>query len=75
MAGEEDFERLDLSGVGTIDKAVESSKTYMNRLIVVAMAANELVEGAKKSERYYIKVTKQRFNVLRQALEMLRKQR
>ena len=46
---------------------------YMNRLIVVAMAANELIGGAKKSGRYYFRVTKQRLDTLRQALDALRK--
>ena len=59
----------------TIDKAAESSRIYMNRLIVVAIAANELVEAAKKSDRYYIRVTRQRFNTLKLALEALGKLR
>ena len=60
----------------TIDGAVESGRTYMNRLIVVAIAANEVVKSAQKDKhnRYYFRVTTKCFNVLRRALEALRKQ-
>ena len=55
-----------------IDRAIESSMAYMNRLIVVAMAANEVIEGAVKDDRYYFRVTKQRVNTLKRVLEALR---
>ena len=56
----------------TIDSAVKSGRSYMNRLIVVAMAANEMIEGAVKDDRYYFRVTKQRFNALKLVLKALR---
>ncbi len=58
----------------TIDKAVESSRGYMNRLIVVAIAANEVVKSGQrcKNNRYYFRVTTKYFNVLKRALEALR---
>ena len=58
----------------TIDKAVESSRTYMNRLIAVAIVANEVVDGARKDKhnRYYCRVTTKRLNALQRALEALR---
>ena len=59
----------------TIDRTIESSRAYMARLIVVAIAANEVIKGAVKDGRYYLRVSKQRFNALRRALETLRKQR
>ena len=55
-----------------IDRAIESSMAYMNRLIVVAMAANKVIEGAVKDDRYYFRVTKQRVNTLKRVLEALR---
>ena len=48
---------------------------YMNRLIAVAIAANEVIAGVKKGKcsRYYFCVTAKRFNVLRRSLETLGK--
>ena len=59
----------------TIDEAVQSSRTYVNRLIAVAIAANEVIAGAEKvrHNRYYFRVTTKRFNVLRRTLETLGK--
>ena len=59
----------------TIDEAVQSSRTYVNRLIAVAIAANEVIAGAEKSRhsRYYFCVTTKRLNVLRRSLETLGK--
>ena len=59
-----------------IDEAVENSRIYMNRLIAVAIAANEVIAGAKKVKhnRYYFRVAAKRFNVLRRSLETLGKQ-
>lgn len=56
-----------------IDKAVESSRIYMNRLIVVALAANQVAKSAKKDNhnRYYFRVTTKRFNTLRRTLKAL----
>ena len=73
MQAEYGKDRSPQKAQGTIDKAVESSRTYMNRLIGVAIDANELIGGAKKSGRYYVQVTRQQFNSLKLALEMLRK--
>ena len=64
----------ELSIVKEQQETIESHRAYISRLIVVAMAANEVVKGAKKGDRYYLRVTKQRFNALRLALEMFRKQ-
>jgi len=58
----------------TIDKAVAGGWAYMNRLIAVAIAANSVVECAENQSRYYLRVSRQRFNTLRRALEALRKQ-
>ena len=55
-----------------IDKAVAGG-IVMGRLIVVVIAANAVVEGAKKQSRYYLRVSKRRFNGLRRALEALEK--
>jgi hypothetical protein len=59
------------------DRAAESRMEYMNKLIIVAIAAKEVVEGAKRDEhnRYYFRVTKKRFNTLRRTLEALGKQK
>ena len=57
----------------TIDEAGAGGIVYMGRLIGVVIAANAVVEGAKKQNRYYLRVSKRRFNALRQALEALRK--
>ena len=50
---------------------------YMNRLVAVAVAAKWLVESGKKDEanRYYIRVTRKRFNTLRRTLEALGEQK
>jgi len=52
----------------------EKSRIYMNRLIAVAIAANEVIAGAEKSRhsRYYFRVPVKRFNVLRRSLETLK---
>jgi len=58
----------------TIERAAENDRMYMNRLIIVAFAANELVEAAEKADRYYARVSRQRLNIFKGALEALRKQ-
>ena len=59
----------------TIDEVTESIRIYMNRLIAVAIAANEVIVGAEKVKhnRYYFCATTKRFNVLRRSLETLGK--
>ena len=61
-------------GQEAIDKALDSGRGYMNRLIIVAIAANEVIEGAKEGGRYYFRVTRQRFNTLKGTLKALKKQ-
>ena len=56
----------------TIDKATKNSRMYMNRLIVVALFANQLVKAAVEDDRYYFRVSKQRVNTLKEALKALR---
>jgi len=60
----------------TMDKVLGRSRAYMNRLIVVAIAANEVVKSEQKNKnnRYYFHVTTKCFNVLMRALEALKKQ-
>ena len=58
----------------TIDKAISTSRADMNRVLGVAIAAGEVVAGAKPDGRYHCRVSKQRYNMLRRALEALRKQ-
>ena len=58
----------------TIDKTIAGGWSYMNRLIGVAIAAGQVVAGAKPDGRYHCRVSKQRYNMLRRALEALRKQ-
>ena len=52
--------------------SVRSGREYMNKLIAVAIIAIDIVEGAKMSDRYYFRVSTQRINALRQALEALK---
>jgi len=59
----------------TVDRAAENGLMYMNRLVIVAIAANGVIEGAEKSGSYYFRVSRQRFNALKESLEALRKQR
>lgn len=56
-------------------KAIPGNREHINELIAVAMAANALVEGKNKSDRYHVSVTKQKFNVLSRCLQELRKPR
>ncbi|MBW8002003.1 MAG: hypothetical protein FVQ80_08260 [Planctomycetes bacterium] len=56
-------------------KAISTSGTYISKLIVVAITANELVGGAEKSSCRYFCVSKQRFHALKLSLEVLRKHR
>ena len=59
------------------ETVMSKSAEYMNRLFAVALAANKLVESGKKDEanRYYIRVTRKRFNTLRRTLEALGEQK
>lgn len=56
------------------NNVLAESRSYFDRLIEVALAANELIAGAKKDEhsRYYFCVTTKRFNTLKKAVEMLK---
>lgn len=58
-----------------IDEVLENSRRYTNGLIAVVLAANEVINGAKKDKhnRYYFRVTTKRFNTLRRTLEALGK--
>jgi hypothetical protein len=57
-----------------IDRAAESRREYISRLIIVVIAAREVLKGAARQDSYYFRVTRQRINTLRQALEALKKQ-
>jgi hypothetical protein len=46
---------------------------YMNKLIIIAIVAKEVVEGAAGQDRLYFRITRQRINALRRALETLKK--
>ena len=50
----------------------EKNQEYMCRLIVVAMTARELLEGAEKFGPYYFRVNRQRIGLLKEALEELK---
>ena len=56
-----------------INEVLEGGRGYMNRLIAVALAANDVVVNAKRDagNRYYYRVTTKRFNVVKEALEAL----
>ena len=56
-----------------IDEADAGGWAYINRLIGVVIAGNAVVEGGKKQNHYYLRVSKRRFNGLRRALEALGK--
>ena len=58
----------------TLDITIKNGREFISRLIVVAIVAKELIEGAKKDKhnRYYFRVTTKRFNMLTEALEALR---
>ena len=58
----------------TVDKAVARSRGYVNRLIIVAMAANDVINGAEKESQYHFRVIAKRLNALRRALDAFRKQ-
>ena len=47
---------------------------YVIRLTIVAMSAEEVIDGAAEIDRHYFRVTKQRINSLRLAIEELTKQ-
>jgi len=53
---------------------MKKNSSYFNKLFVVAMAANKVIEGAEKIDRYKVLVNRRRINTLRRALEALRKQ-
>ena len=55
-------------------KALDNSRGYFNGLIAVVIAANDLIQSTDKSSRYYIPVSKRRFNTLSRFLQELRKQ-
>ena len=56
-----------------IDGIKKSGLVYVNKLIVVAMAANALTEETEEIGHYYYSVSTQRFNTLRRTLKALRK--
>jgi hypothetical protein len=56
----------------TTDRPAETCWDYMNRLIIVALSAKEVIDGAEKEGRLYFRVTRERINSLRRALEELR---
>jgi len=60
-----------------IGKVVANTTMCINRLSAVVLAANELIDEAKKDEhnRYYFRVTTKRINVLKRSLEALGKQK
>jgi hypothetical protein len=45
---------------------------YMNKLIIIAIVAKEVVEGAAGQDHLYFRITRQRINALRRALETLK---
>jgi hypothetical protein len=59
------------------EKIPDKGAGYVTRLVAVALAAKWLVDTSKKDEgnRYYIRVTKKRFDTLRQMLEALVEQK
>jgi hypothetical protein len=57
-----------------INKAAESHREYMNKLIIVVIVAREVLKGAVGQDRLYFRVTRQRINALRRALEAFKKQ-
>ena len=46
---------------------------YIDKLIAVAIAANNTTKTAKEDNRYYFRVTAKSFNTLKRTLEALRK--
>ena len=56
-----------------IDEVIEINTRYNNRLIAVAITANDLIERTKQSDRWHFIVPKKRVNALRKSLEALRK--
>ena len=56
-----------------IDEVIDINMRYNNRLIAVALAANDLIERTKQSDRWHFIVPKKRINALRKSLEALRK--
>jgi len=59
-------------GLEAFTTAFNDSGGYMAKLFVVAIAAHELIEGAKKDGRYYFRVSRQRLNMLKETLEILK---
>ena len=57
----------------TIDSVAENGRIYMNKLIAVAIVANDLIEKADLCDRYYFRVSKRRVGALKRSLEALRK--
>ncbi|MBN2457047.1 MAG: hypothetical protein JXB29_11030 [Sedimentisphaerales bacterium] len=58
-----------------IDEVLADSIRHTNRLIAVALAANDIIDCAQKDkqDRYYFRVPTKRFNAIRRTLKALAK--